>query len=136
MPAVKFASALLALASAAAIAAPAHADAAPIIGQQIRMDWTGSYPKGIGTVTVTMQVSAATRVTVTMRGKTTKAKAAGSGSYRTWEGIFHNPAVTRYAAQPKPRTVKITACGSSGCTSATRTLYPPAVPPGAPGYNG
>jgi hypothetical protein len=107
----------------------ATAAAQPVIGASIRMDWTGSFPKGVGTVIIAADVSNASRVTVSMIGRTTRATPSGRGR---WQGTFHNSAVTEYAGKPKPRTVKIKACNGSGCTSATRTLYPPALPPGAP----
>lgn len=127
--------ALIAVAAVAAplvAAAPTGAAAVPVVSSTIRMDWTGSYPKGIGTVVVAAHVSGASKVTVTMVGKSVKAKASGKASARTWTGTFHTPRVTDYAAKPKPRTVRIKACNASGCTHATRTLYPPALPPGAP----
>lgn len=100
----------------------ATAAAQPVVGAAIRMDWTGTFPKGIGTVIITAQVSNATKVTVSMIGRSTTANPSGGG---TWKGTFVNSKVTHYAAKQKPRTVKITACNGSGCTHASRTMYPP-----------
>ena len=107
----------------AALAAPASASASakPMISPAISAHWT-SQPSPTGTADITALVKTARTVTVTANGHTWSLKRKTGGSLPRWFGAVKNRSVTNYFARPS-FTIKLKACNSAGCVTATRKLH-------------